>query len=552
MSCTDLSSSVRVVPPRKRLARWFRSQRVRDAWGCLALANLCFLPSWNSLLDPYYLYFRTAPPRPLSWLALVFDVCVTAVLFFLALQLFRRCASRAMRVLGYAVLYGLVLHVGNNLLWIVQPVLPGGPDSDTVMTLQLSFAALLALGLLVTPGTVARWFARGVFLLSPLVPILFVEAAISSLWPNRAPYHDHPLLDPASTIGRMPPRLVLVVFDEMSQQLLFEQRPPGIVLPEFDRLRGEAVYASQARSPAQWTTAAIPSLLSGRTAVDARPMSPSRLSVNFGQGYTPDWVTAPNLFTQARQLGYTIAVAGFYHPYCRLFPFPLDFCYRAAFTVPEIFPVGPLDAAFDTLTAMHLRSLLYTLPLSSQLRLSNLAFTDEQLRRDRASTIVEVQKLIQQATVAASDPSYRLVFLHLPVPHPPGIYDRYRDQFSTDTRANYFDNYRLADRTLGMLRTSMERAGLWDSSAVLVLSDHSWRPWLWRQFSLSSEETEAWASRVDDRVPFLLKLPAQSRGITYNRPVSIVCASDLLLAIAQGELRTPLQVVAWLDTHRSP
>ena len=54
-----------------------------------------------------------------------------------------------------------------------------------------------------------------------------------------------------------------------------------------------------------------------------------------------------------------------------------------------------------------------------------------------------------RAETLIRDQSIDFVFIHLPVPHPPGIYDRRAGhQRPTGT---YIDNLALADRTLGDL-----------------------------------------------------------------------------------------------------
>ena len=47
------------------------------------------------------------------------------------------------------------------------------------------------------------------------------------------------------------------------------------------------------------------------------------------------------------------------------------------------------------------------------------------------------------------DQRIRFAFLHMPIPHPPGIYDRTTHQLSS--HGDYLDNLVLADETLGAL-----------------------------------------------------------------------------------------------------
>jgi hypothetical protein len=84
----------------------------------------------------------------------------------------------------------------------------------------------------------------------------------------------------------------------------------------------------------------------------------------------------------------------------------------------------------------------------------------------------------------------------------------------------------------------MESAGNWDSTTVLLSSDHPYR------------EAKSLDGKSDLRVPFLLKLAGQSEGLSYSAEFNTILTHDLLLAILKGELSTA-EVVPWLDQHRS-
>ena len=60
------------------------------------------------------------------------------------------------------------------------------------------------------------------------------------------------------------------------------------------------------------------------------------------------------------------------------------------------------------------------------------------------------------------------------VPHPGGIYNRSTRTFST-LNATYIDNLALADSYLAHVRSLLKAQGKWDSSAVVIMGDHSWR-----------------------------------------------------------------------------
>ena len=56
-------------------------------------------------------------------------------------------------------------------------------------------------------------------------------------------------------------------------------------------------------------------------------------------------------------------------------------------------------------------------------------------------------------------------------------------------------------------------------------------------------------------VPFILKLAGSHEGVQFPRQFSNVASSSLVLAVLQGKVSTPSQVVSWLDafaTEHSP
>jgi hypothetical protein len=151
--------------------------------------------------------------------------------------------------------------------------------------------------------------------------------------------------------------------------------------------------------------------------------------------------------------------------------------------------------------------------------------------------------LNRHALDVVADPKIGLALIHLPVPHPPAIFDTASGDYPEAGRS-YADDVALADRELGMLRQAMETAGLWDGSAILVSADHGWRTAFWRGSGNWTSGDEA-ASRQDTSgVPFLLKLPGQETGSIYREPFNTIVTRSLITAILDGQLTDPEAVPA--------
>jgi arylsulfatase A-like enzyme len=135
------------------------------------------------------------------------------------------------------------------------------------------------------------------------------------------------------------------------------------------------------------------------------------------------------------------------------------------------------------------------------------------------------------------------------MPHEPGIFDRRTKQFSTSPSADYLDNLVLVDQVLGQLRVAMERRGTWDSSAVLLTSDHPLRAHMLKG---DNELSRVAGQKMHPYVPFLLKMPGQTNGLKWEGPIMSIVSQDLILSFLRGRLREPQDAVAWLRDHGEP
>jgi arylsulfatase A-like enzyme len=148
------------------------------------------------------------------------------------------------------------------------------------------------------------------------------------------------------------------------------------------------------------------------------------------------------------------------------------------------------------------------------------------------------------------DQSFGLVFIHLPVPHPPAIYNRASGNFAMQ-KNGYLDNLALADRVVGELRQKMEQAGVWEHTTLIVSSDHWWRSDYWRKRVFWSGADEAIAGVVDHRIPFIVKLAGQTTAAQYDAAFNTVLTHDLILEVLRGGISNQGDLAGWLDKHRT-
>jgi hypothetical protein len=166
----------------------------------------------------------------------------------------------------------------------------------------------------------------------------------------------------------------------------------------------------------------------------------------------------------------------------------------------------------------------------------------------------DYQDLLDQAQKLLADRSANFVLLHMPVPHPGGIFNRRTGEFDI-AHTSYIDNLALADRCLAEFRKQLEAQGEWDASTVVVMGDHSWRTTLmWRKEPTvwtPEDERASDGGQWDDRPAYLVKLPGQRSEAPIATPFAAVQTRQLLDQLLAQRLQTPAQLAQWVGQRPS-
>ncbi len=160
------------------------------------------------------------------------------------------------------------------------------------------------------------------------------------------------------------------------------------------------------------------------------------------------------------------------------------------------------------------------------------------VRRLFAQTVAELGDLAIRTT---ADGRFGLVLLHVPLPRPPGIYDRAAGRLTTRnftrTGGGYLDNLALADVLIADLRRAIERARLGDRTWLVVSGDGWWR------------EAERYDGHMDHRVPFLVRPPEGGRATHVDAAFNTLATHDLVLAILRGSIMDTSDAATWLTRN---
>jgi hypothetical protein len=530
---------------------FFSKQQLKRAAFSLSVANLCFLFVWTEILayanSSAVMYYEKEPPDiGLVW-ALLADIFALGTVIFicnLASETGNRFLKWAGRVVvlffsGFA-LYQLLRSVNNS----IPNWLQGWP-----ITAIKAVVLVLIVFLFIRSVTFGKRVIRNLLItLSPLLLILTMNAV--SLYNSKAVRQ----LSPGKPAGMLrhitnDRRAIWIIFDEVDYRLAFAARPGRIQLPEMDRMRNESVFADHVKSPNKSTLYSIPSLLLGRTvSYNVKPRI-GGLSLKLeGSRNWIDFASQSHIFRRARAAGFNTAVAGWHHPYCRLIGEDLSDCAWATRGPNSLAAEEYLRHQSFFVKAVHLiKWQAHAVPFLVQ----PLHWIDPEPDEDLVhglQNIAATRLVVQNAKRMLRNPDLNLVFLHIPAPHPPGFWNISKQQFATEA-SDYIDNLQLADKILGEIRRTLEQTGDWNRSLILVSSDHPLQ-WGFRWSGMTPEMQQASRFGWQPYIPFMLKMPGQTTGVTYSKEFNSVLSADLIMDALKGGLNTPEQVTAWLDLHR--
>jgi hypothetical protein len=299
-------------------------------------------------------------------------------------------------------------------------------------------------------------------------------------------------------------------------------------MPAFDQLRSESFLFQDLQPAASYTDIALPTLFLGKSVDNIKSDLDGRAILRLsGQNRWSVLDPEATVFGEAQRDRWTSGVVGWWNPYCRILPNVLDYCY---WTTEET------NGIFSTENSVLANA---AAPFLS--KLSPRSTTVEE--KHEANTLA----LMKQARRMIADEKIQFLFIHLPIPHPPGIYDRRTGKLRGS--GTYIDNLALADRALGDLMNSIAATASAGKTTLIVCSDHSWRVAMWKStVGWSAEEEAASHGKFDPRPMLMIHFPHQSREVAITQPFDQIALHAILVSMLQGHIESPNDFQAWLNS----
>jgi hypothetical protein len=512
---------------------------------CLAFATWCFLNTWVEFAEgesPYYT--RYEPIHAVVVPVLCWEILLAGVLLG-GWEFCRRRGFTRWRPLHLLFLASCLVPLGIGAVAAMRTapfnLIPVVRKPWFWPAVLLVAAAPLGSAVL-RPYSASR-LMRACFLWSwaVLMIVLIQAARMTLLRYPAASYQDRALRTPLKSSPKRI-RVVWIIFDELSEAIAFDKRPDSLQLPNLDKLKAESFCASSARAPADSTEVSMPSLILGEQVVTVSPCGPDSLYLRTrSRAEAFAWSAAPNVFDKARESGFNTGLVGWFHPYCRVLNRSLTKCYWTAAWLNSGIEEPSTPQGLSNAMWYRARLQFAALPLVGHLP---GVFPGTCQRQEK---VLRFSYLLDRTLELITDPSMGLVLVHLPIPHPPAIYNRFERNLTAQGRNGYLDSVALVDETLGVMRQSMEQAGLWERTAVLLSADHGWRTHLWRGDPDWTADDQIAAQVDTSGVPFLLKLPGQTSGALYIKPLRTIITSRLITEILSGGVTDPAAIPNFIE-----
>ena len=259
--------------------------------------------------------------------------------------------------------------------------------------------------------------------------------------------------------------LIVILFDELSYEYLYKDGLINSQYVNFQSLSAISYNYHAATSPGNQTLTAIPGMLMGRRYDNILIKYDwiYRITKDNKEEYLK--VEPDNLFATAKDKGYKTFACGTFLPYCEMFNQYLDGCRSFS-----IYNYANVVTKFSLLNPI-MTTLIIWPRQKPQGFIKNMVASQWQRR--------QTEQIFYLTLKALDEKEPFFLFSHFYIPHLPFVFNRNgyydnKDPFLQNDE-NYQKQLEYVDHLLGQLIDRIRQNGIFESSELIVLSDHNYR-----------------------------------------------------------------------------
>lgn len=495
---------------------------------CLTLAHLCFIPIWEQVTGgtPRFFFLDTSIGNIIIAPLLAVTFLFSAIGAF-ALYIRKRGRGRLGGTIWVLLILASIFSLCRIFLFslLVRNMHLADDGSNKIRILFIIIMLIFPLIVLFFVG-LNRWIfvsRKILFAMSPILALLWVQStchAIEKFAP--AAQHIKAVNDSHQTIW-------ILLFDEFDGKTILDDPVAQAQMPELAVWKSFSINSINAYPPTGATLFSIPALIHGkqlrRAGADLDYEFSQRAVTEAGEKTSWDW--SDSLFNDVKREGGTTAIVGWAFPYSPFYAKSADIIYWV-----------PTKAQYsDFFQKSDFIHLIFTIPIETYL--GPLLYATSNAETRSIAHKLELDQINQNLMKVINNPLPDLVWVHFPLPHFPAV---------SGKRGTYLENLKIVDNELALFRKALLAKGRFEEATTIVLGDH----WLRKDikngpFFIHGLE-HRWDTK-DHRTPFLVKLPSQSIAATYNGSFNTIILRNLISALRRGEIKSPIELTAWIDTH---
>jgi len=307
------------------------------------------------------------------------------------------------------------------------------------------------------------------------------------------------------------PDIYIIIFDELDYDFLYEDKVIESELENFSSFSKSSTNYHNATAPGDSTLPSMSGLLLGNRDKDIVVCHDKLCEKNIEDEKRELDFSENNIFKKAKSLGYETAIYGWVHEYCQQYAIYLNSC-----RTYSTYNYATINNKFSLIDPILTNIILW--PHQFPFGLLKIPVYSQYQKQMVNGTL---NHLISNIDNTESS----FVVAHFSIPHIPFVFDEEGFNPPPDpflqNRENYIKQLIYTDKLFGEIINKLKNTSKYDSSIIMVSSDHGYRKLLKR---------EDW-----NKVPLLIRFEKNGKAANVN---TNVMTEEILFDLFHDENRS--------------